>query len=48
MLILISPAKTLDFKGKAITKDYTLPQFLPESEELVKLLKKKVLGKSPK
>ena len=41
MLILISPAKTLDFKGKAITKDYTLPQFLPESEELVKLLKKK-------
>ncbi len=41
MKILLSPAKTLDFKSKLPTDQHTIPQFLPESERISKLLKKK-------
>ncbi len=40
MIILISPAKTLDFKPANITQ-HTLPQFLEETKVLVKEMKKK-------
>lgn len=39
MLVVISPAKTLDFDNKAITDDFTLPQFSQESSELVQQLR---------
>lgn len=39
MLIVISPAKTLDFETAPITKVHTQPEFLKESRQLVKQLK---------
>ena len=39
MLIVISPAKTLDFETAPITKINTQPEFLKESRQLVKQLK---------
>ncbi len=39
MLIVISPAKTLDFETVPITKVHTQPEFLKESRQLVKQLK---------
>jgi hypothetical protein len=39
MLIVISPAKSLDFKTTPVIQDYTLPGFLNESEKLVSRLK---------
>ncbi len=41
MKLLLSPAKTLDFKSDLPTDQNTVPQFLAESERLSKLLKKK-------
>ncbi|MCH8977060.1 MAG: peroxide stress protein YaaA, partial [Proteobacteria bacterium] len=40
MLIVISPAKTLDFETAPITKDHTQAEFLKESRQLVSQLKK--------
>jgi len=40
MLIVISPAKTLDFETAPITKDHTQARFLKESRQLVSQLKK--------
>lgn len=40
MLIVISPAKSLDFKTKPTTREYTIPEFLDESEKLVSKLQK--------
>jgi len=40
MLIILSPSKTLDFSFQPKTQHYTQPQFLKESEQLVKILKK--------
>lgn len=39
MLIVISPAKTLDFETPSQTKHYTEPRFLAESQQLVDQLK---------
>ena len=39
MLIVISPAKTLDFETSPITKDHTQAQFLKESRQLITELK---------
>lgn len=39
MLIVISPAKSLDFKTPPVIQDYTIPDFLTESEKLVGRLK---------
>lgn len=41
MITIISPAKTQDFSAQDITKEFTEPSFLKESERLVKELKKK-------
>lgn len=40
MLIVISPAKTLDFDTPSISKAYTQPDFLDDSAELINALKK--------
>lgn len=40
MLIVISPAKTLDFETAPVTKEFTQPAFLKESRELISELKK--------
>ncbi len=40
MLIIISPAKTLDFETPAITKTHTQPTLLDDSKMLIKSLKK--------
>lgn len=40
MLIVISPAKTLDFETSPITKDHTQAEFLKDSRQLVSELKK--------
>lgn len=40
MIAIISPAKTLDFKSKEQTEKYTQPDFLKESEVLIKELRK--------
>jgi len=40
MLILVSPAKTLDFETAPLVKDSTQPLFLDDSQELIDQLKK--------
>lgn len=37
MLILVSPAKTLDYENPAPTKDYTVPALLEYSSELIEV-----------
>jgi cytoplasmic iron level regulating protein YaaA (DUF328/UPF0246 family) len=39
MLMVISPAKTLDFETPPVTKRYTQPQFLDHSQELISQLR---------
>lgn len=39
MLILISPAKTLDFERPAVTRKHSEPRFLEESQALVELMR---------
>lgn len=39
MIIVISPAKSLDFKIPPVIPDFTIPEFLNESEKLVGRLK---------
>ncbi len=39
MLIVISPAKKLDYETPAKTKKFTMPDFLDESEQLIKVLR---------
>lgn len=41
MLMVISPAKTLDFKNPAPTEKYSQPQYLQHSSELIELLRQK-------
>lgn len=45
MLILVSPAKTLDFESPPLFDQSTHPQFLDDSQELVDQLKKMPAGK---
>lgn len=40
MIILLSPAKTLDFESPSPTKKNTIPEFLEHSQTLVQILKK--------
>lgn len=44
MLIVISPAKTLDFENDAVTTNYTQPRFLPQSQQLIDGLKTLSVG----
>lgn len=39
MILVISPAKTLDFESNPITQEYTLPESLDRSEKLIKKLR---------
>ncbi len=39
MLIVISPAKTLDYATPPVTERFTQPQFLDQSEELIRVLR---------
>lgn len=55
MLIVISPAKTLDFETRSKTRTFTLPPFLDDSAELIDQLRGmtpqelgKLMGISPK
>ena len=40
MITIVSPAKSLDFETPSITKEYSVPAFLDQSEKLMKGLKK--------
>src|SRR5210317_1805298 len=40
MLVVISPAKSLDFKNESSSKSYTIPEMLEYSEKLIGRLKK--------
>ena len=40
MLMLLSPAKTLDYASPLKTKTHTLPDFIPRSAELITVLRK--------
>lgn len=40
MLIVVSPAKSLDYESKVKTRKHSQPEFLAESQQLVKDLKK--------
>ncbi len=40
MLIVISPAKTLDFENPPLIQDYTQPDFLDDSAQLIDALRK--------
>jgi len=40
MLILVSPAKTLDFETPPLTTENSQPAFLSDSQELIDQLKK--------
>ena len=41
MIVIISPAKTLEFDKTLPYTKYTIPQFLPETQVLVQILRKK-------
>ena len=41
MKIIISPAKSLDFKTELINKEFSIPDFLSESKIINKSLKKR-------
>ncbi|MBT4465795.1 MAG: peroxide stress protein YaaA, partial [Planctomycetes bacterium] len=41
MLVLLSPAKKLDFETSAVDVESTQPQFLKKSAELIEILKAK-------
>lgn len=41
MIIVLSPSKTLDYKTKIKAEHYTIPEFLKESGQLIKCLRKK-------
>ena len=43
MLMIISPAKTLDFETPVTTENYSIPDYLEKSSELVNIMKKKSL-----
>ena len=43
MLMIISPAKTLDFENPVTTESYSIPDYLEKSAELVDIMKKKSL-----
>ncbi|QIQ21907.1 peroxide stress protein YaaA [Zophobihabitans entericus] len=40
MLILVSPSKTLDYQSPLSTKEYTQPELLSESKQLIKVCQK--------
>ena len=40
MITIVSPSKSLDFETLSITKEYSVPAFLDQSEKLMKGLKK--------
>ena len=40
MLILISPAKTLDYQSELATTRYTQPELLDHSQQLIKVARK--------
>ncbi|WP_346856782.1 peroxide stress protein YaaA [uncultured Draconibacterium sp.] len=40
MLIVISPAKSLDYKTPSVTSEYSIPEMLDESEKLLHRLRK--------
>ncbi len=44
MLMIISPAKTLDYESPLKTESYTIPDYLENSAELVEIMSKKSLG----
>ena len=48
MLIVISPAKSLDYKSPSVTNQFTLPEFLDDTEKLVGKLKKMSPGQLSK
>lgn len=39
MLIVVSPAKTLDYETPAKTKNHSIPDFLPDSKKLIQQLR---------
>ena len=41
MLMIISPAKTLDFESPATTDSHSIPDYLENSAELIGIMKKK-------
>ena len=43
MLMIISPAKTLDFETPVTTESFSIPDYLEKSAELVDIMKKKSL-----
>ena len=43
MLMVISPAKTLDYESPLATNSYSIPDYLENSAELVEIMKKKSL-----
>jgi cytoplasmic iron level regulating protein YaaA (DUF328/UPF0246 family) len=40
MLVVVSPAKTLDFETPTTTETYTLPEYLDDSQELINRLRR--------
>lgn len=41
MIIVLSPSKTLDYTSKTSTQSHSTPDFIKESKELIKVLRKK-------
>lgn len=41
MIIVLSPSKTLDYSSPIATDKYSIPEFIKESSELIKILRKK-------
>ncbi|PKP18173.1 MAG: peroxide stress protein YaaA [Bacteroidetes bacterium HGW-Bacteroidetes-21] len=39
MMLVLSPSKTMDFSRTSVMKNYTIPSFLKESQELIDILK---------
>ena len=41
MLMVLSPAKTLDYESPLTTESHTMPDFIPRSAELISVLRDK-------
>lgn len=41
MIIVLSPAKTLDYESKLLTRKYSMPQMIDEAEKLIDIMRTK-------
>ncbi|MBT8200029.1 MAG: YaaA family protein, partial [Acidimicrobiia bacterium] len=41
MIIVLSPAKTLDYESRLLTRKYSMPQMVDEAQKLIDIMRTK-------